>query len=1532
MKQRLNKLLAIVLSAALCLPMTSAECVNAAGAGAVFTDMEQIFVNNYGEERSTVINDSWKFHLGAIAGASGKELNDADWNNVDLPHDFSITQDFTSSGEAESGFLPGGTGWYRKHFTLSEALAGKRIVLNFDGVYSHAAVYVNGTKVGEHHYGYTPFAFDITDYVVCDSSTDNVIAVEAVNNIPSSRWYSGSGIYRDVKLVVTDAVHVAMNGTYVTTPGLKDGDNTVNTAVEIQNDGAVAANVTVRNSIFEKGGKTALETSQETANVPAGGTVTVNTNSVVSGAKLWSVDEPNLYFVRTEILKGSTVLDTYDSEFGFKYYEFVGNEGFKLNGEPVKINGVCMHHDQGALGAAAYRDAIYRQMTIMKEMGVNTIRVTHNPAAEVLVDVCNELGLLVIEEAFDGWAWPKNGNINDFSTHFSQNLEEDNQIIGGKSSMTWAEFAIKAMVKRDRNDASVILWSLGNEIQEGTSDNQSWDWGAIADDLIKWTKEIDTVHPVTSGSNRRSLDGNIAPVNRKVYESGGVPGYNYGDIGSMNSLHEEYPVLLWSETASAINSRGVYTDRSTGTGAIGGHLTSYDESCVGWGKTAHDSMWPTLSNDYIAGECVWTGFDYIGEPTPWNGTGVGIHSQAPNRNIAAPNSSYFGIVETTGFPKDNYYLYRSQWNQDEKTLHLVTAWDADNMKQSGGKTPVWVYTNAAKVELYRGNTLVGTATRKALNQTTTAMGHKRYEYTTQSNNANICTTNSGSGSSALYSVFNVVYEEGTISAKAYDESGKEITSECAGRTSVSTPGEPSRLIVSQDKEEILADGSSLVYISVDVTDENGNLDTAAVNDITFDLQGNGVIMGVDNGDQATIDKYQQASVITSSTSAHIKAYAGKALAIVRSTTRSGGFTVDVSADGLTGGTAEVATKLPEGQTENAITSYRMSKHCYVPVGSASIALPAQASVVRADGREEVLKVAWSSYDVSKLQKAGLFNINGTLGNGADKINIGITVHVYGNIVAARNVATYTASGMMPALPTALMTYAADGTEFEAFPVTWETAGVSGADFAEIGTIKTIKGTVSAPYIGKTFPVTASVRVAKAEKGEITNIAPSASELSQNCSPVSDNLNTVKDGNRNCTAEDQASRWTDWDDARPDKDTNPPAITMKWDTVHEINEIRLYYANNLNGVGKPKNVTIKLSADGINFTEMGYAEPETIPAVAGESTEGAIFRLNESTNPIAVQVVLERDGACVGLTEIEVMSALYTYDVYDSADLDSISIGGIPLAGFSPDKTDYVIDAVISGAVTAASSKNAAITVLPVSNGTVNIYTTSEDGKTSKKYTLKGKVESQGGGEVVKPPVPEPPKEELKVNQTTTVSGAKYKVTDVSKKTVELVSGNVNKSGKLTVDKVMVNNVECTVTSIAANAFKKSSKITSVKIGNGVKSIGKNAFANCTKLTSVIVGSNVITIGKNAFKDCKKLKSVTIGKKVKTIDASSFSGCKLLNKLTFKGTNVKNIKGKAFKGTAKSITVKVPKSLKGKKRTDFKNKLIKAGISKNVKIK
>lgn len=1312
MGQRARKILAVMLSVAMCVPMLPVQHAAAAeGQGVIFTEEQDNFVGNYGAERSSLFNDNWKFYLGKSSGADAVNFNDASWKTVNLPHDFSISQSFTTGGEAESGFLPGGTGWYRKKFTLPASCVGKSIVLNFDGVYSHATVYVNGTKVGENHYGYTSFAFDITDYVTCDAATENVVAVEAVNNVPSSRWYSGSGIYRDVKLIITDPVHVALNGTYVTTPDIADGKGTVNVAVDVQNDGESSANVTVRNTVYEKGGQEALADAQAAVTVAAGEKATVNANPVVASPKLWSLDAPNLYFVRTEILKDGKTVDIYDTEFGFKWYEFVGNVGFKLNGQNVKIQGVCMHHDQGALGSAAYYDAMYRQLTILKDMGVNTIRATHNPYDEDFVDICNELGILVIEEAFDGWAWPKNGNTNDFSAYFNKNLSKDNQILDGNSSMTWAEFALKAMIKRDRNDASIILWSLGNEIQEGTGDSQSWDWGGIADNLIRWAKEVDEAHPLTSGSNRRNTTDSVAPVMRRIVESGGVAGYNYGSDYEHSTLANTYgSVILASETASATNSRGIYMSQNSNSDADGKlHLTSYDTSTVGWGKKASASMWDVMRRDSVAGECVWTGFDYIGEPTPWNGIGTGSVSGRG----AVPNSSYFGIIDTTGFPKDTYYLYRSQWNKKANTLHLVTAWDSDNMMTSGGKTPVWVYSNAAIIKLYCNDTLIGIAERTV---NTTAAGHVYYTYTPTSNNDSICTAVSGSGSSSLYSVFNVAYTSGTISAKAYNENGVEITDTCQGNTSVTTPGTVSKLKVSQDKEEILADGSSLAYISVDVTDAGGHLDTTAANDIVFTLSGAGEIVGVDNGDQATTDKYQQSSVLTSATSAHIKAFAGKALAIVRSTKDAGNITVNVSASGLTGGTANIQTKQVEQGKTDGIASYRMSKHCYVPAGTDSISLPATVTATYADGRTAELPVNWDTYDVSKLNTPGEFIVNGKVSDAKESIDVFITVHVYGEIAGAANYSAVTQPGIVPVLPGTAMTYYADGTAFEAFDVQWNREGISEESFAKAEEIVTVPGTVSA--LGGTYPVTAKIRVVSPVAGDLENIAPSASSLTESCTKPADSLESIVNGVKYSGLNDKGQRWTNWNDRGAGA---APVLTFKWDTAHTVAEVRMYYYHNAGEYGEPESVTFRYSLDGTTYSEIGYASSEKIPNESGKVENGYIYKLTAPINPVAIQIELKQnttatgDNAFVGVTEAEIMATSYTYPANTSALLAGISTGGKAIPGFTSEGKEYTVESLEDISVT--NPENAAVTILPAKENRVVILTTSEDGKTSAVYRL-----------------------------------------------------------------------------------------------------------------------------------------------------------------------------------------------------------------------
>lgn len=1403
-----------MLSVALCVPAIPGAYGYAATSGTTFTQEEEIALSGLGSERSTLFNDGWKFSLSDPSGAESTSFNDGSWDAVTLPHDFSISQNFTTSGEAESGFLPGGTGWYRKSFTVPSGCDGKSVILSFDGVYQNAYVYVNGKQVGENHYGYTSFAFDISKYLVCDGLTDNVIAVKVVNKLPSSRWYSGSGIYRDVKLIVADQIHVSQNGTQITTPDIENGVGTVSAKVKVANSGTSSANITVRNTVYDKKDQKVSESAETTLTVEAGSSAEASTNNVVTNPSLWSLDDPTQYYVRTEILSGGNVIDTYDTAFGFRWYKFTKNTGFSLNGKNVKLNGVCMHHDQGALGSAAYYDAMYRQLSILKDMGVNLIRATHNPYDEDFIDICDELGILVIEEAFDGWELAKNGNSNDFSVYFNKTLTGDNEILDGDTSMTWAEFAIKSMVKRDRNDPSVILWSLGNEIDEGCSGSTA-NYPTIAENLINWIKEVDTQHPATLGSNRKTTSGNIAGAMAKVVASGGIAGYNYA------------------------------------------------------------------------------------------------------------SSSYFGIVETTGFPKDTYYLYRSQWKQDDTTLHLVTAWDSDNMINKNGKTPVWVYSNAAKVELYRNGKKVGTATRKV---NTTAAGHKYYTYTTQSDDSSVCTTGSGTNSTSLYSVFNVAYEKGTISAKAYDESGKEIT-DLTGNASVSTPDAPAKLTVSKDKETITADGSSLSYITVDVTDANGNLDTTATNNIRFTLTGDGEIVGVDNGDQATVSKYQQASVLTGTTSANINAYAGKALVIVRSTNKTGNFTVKAESDSLTGGEATVTTVSASDGSNTSMTSYRMTKHLYAPVGSSDIELPASVTASYADGTTKTCKITWGTYDKAALKTAGSFRIEGSFTDGTETVDVYITAHIYGKIKVAENYSCITKPNTIPELPKTAMTYYADGTAFEAREITWDMNGVTADTFKNIGDIVTINGKVSA--FGETYPITASVRVAEPVVDKHDNVATAALHLTDN-GPYNDTLTAIIDGNRSDNGYSD-SRWSTWG-KRNDSTHGDAVITMDWATAVATNQINLFYfyqpaTDSLSTLPTKVKFEYTLSSgyengeivsnDWKEITPVG--EPEEInDSSLHQWTKGLSYKFAETINPIAIRITFSYTGY-IGLNECEVMSPSTSYYAKTSADLSAIKIGNTELTPGTDNS--FEIEETSFDGLSFTNPENASVTVIPVSNREIKIVSVAEDGKSRRTYSVVLKnvplipeetetpdspkeTETPDTKETetpnTKPETPSTDKPQtpstpaLKKGDTFKVKNIQYKVLNVSKKTVAVVKGTDRKPGK----------------------------VTKVTIPNTVKdAAGKTTFT-------------VTQIQANAFKNYKNLKSVIIGKNVTSIGKNSFYGCQKLKKVTFKGTSVKTIKSKAFKKTASKVTVSVPKSIRNnkKKAAAFQKKLTKSGMSKKLKLK
>ena len=792
----------------------------------------------------------WKFKLGDSSVAHLKAADDSAYTEVDLPYDYSIVQDFSNTNtEIQSGNLPGGIGWYRKWFTMPNAMLGKRVILNFGYVFNNAYVYVNGLLVCENHYGYNAFSVDITDHIVYDLATPNMIAVKTDATIPSSRWYPGAGICGDVTMTIMNTVHVDHYGTKVT-PNASTG--AVSTDIVIRNDNNVSQDAVLNTQILDSNGNAAGPEVSTPINISRNSSKTFTVSNTATSFSLWDIDSPNLYTLRTSILVDNVVVDEYDTDFGYRTFNFSETTGFSLNGRNLKLKGVCLHHDNGALGAAQVYDALYRKLSIMKEMGVNAVRTSHNIPSKELIDICNKLGLLVMNEFFDGWSVAKEGNIHDFSEYFNTLIDEDNNIIGGDITKTWAQLVVEQTVLRDRNDPSVIVWSLGNELFQGISGDAS-SYPTIAAQLRSYITPLDN-RPITVGSNRSGGDWNT------IYNSVDIIGGNYG-INAWKT--HEYPSkpFIATESASAVNSRNVYKysysnvlDNGVRYGADK-QINSYDASNVDWGNTAADSWYYSATIDWWSGEFIWTGFDYIGEPTPWNGSGAG--------SSTTPNSSFFGIVDTAGFEKDTFYLYRALWRDDSTTLHLVPGtWDHDAL---GNKTdvPVSIYSNAAKVELFLNGNKIATATST---ENTTAAGYKYRTWSATSNNTSVCTVSSLTGSNAhdLYPQFSVKYSAGTLSAKAYDSSNVEI-SNTVGTKSVSDVNATKIVsnVWNNGNNHFTADGKSYAYIELTAIDDTGNFDCTYNETITVTTISSSTrvkIIGVDNGNASTVNKYQQAQL------------------------------------------------------------------------------------------------------------------------------------------------------------------------------------------------------------------------------------------------------------------------------------------------------------------------------------------------------------------------------------------------------------------------------------------------------------------------------------------------------------------------------------------------------------------------------------------------------------------------------------------------------------------------------------------------
>lgn len=1258
-------------------------------------------------------NENWKFYLGDASGADGEQFDDSAWKNVDLPHDYSIDQEYTTAGEAESGYKLGGIGWYRKNFKVDESLKGKSVRIDFDGVYMDSTVWINGHRLGNHPYGYSPFSYDITEYLRFGEL--NTIAVKVNHQTPSSRWYSGSGIGRDVDLVVTDPVHVERDGVVVTTPELAADKTNVKTHLKtvLTNKGVEAASVTVAQTVFPRGGtldQQIAHVESVVTTIAAGKSATVEQDALAANPTLWTVDAPTLYTVRTEIKQNGKVVDTYDVDFGYRFFSFDADTGFSLNGQNMKLKGVCMHHDQGALGSVNTRDAIERQVKILKEMGCNSIRATHNPHSRELTEICDEQGMLLVLEMFDGWTAPKNDNRNDYARFFNQEMGKS-ELIGSEATKKWAQFDLEQSMMRDINAPSVIMWSLGNEMTEGTSGIGNFQ--QVQKNLIGWAKAVDATRPVTTGDNKMK-DGKTDLNPAGLAEVDGIVGFNYMDANRYKDVHREHPdwKLYGSETASATNSRGVYTNKNNNSLDSNKLLTSYDKSAVSWGHRASRAWFDTINNDFLAGEYVWTGFDYLGEPTPSNGTNPGAQGSWPS-----PKNSYFGIIDTAGLPKDTYYFYQSQWNDSLNTLHILPAWNRDAVMMSGGnkEVEVVVYTDAPEVELFFTPAAGGSPQslgKKKLTQVTSENGGYTYRVYKGENGQKTPTHED------LYLTWNVPYADGTITAKAFDEAGREISTEkWAGRKSVKTAGSAARLTVSVNREKMEANGSDLAYLTVNVEDANGVIVPTAKNRVTFKVEGSGVLAGLDNGVQADHQSFRDGDRA---------AHAGQLVGIVRAAKNAGSVKVTVSAEGLEPATVEIPVEKVADQPadQRRVEALFYSRYQYVKKG-APVILPKQVEVRYADGTRSQQQVVWSQIGEDQLAKPGTFTVKGTVA-GAEISSI---VTIIDEVAALRNYSTTIPIKGEPVLPASRPAVMPDGTVMNVnFPIAWEQPAPDA--FAQVGAV-TVKG--SASVFGKEMPVTALVRVQKGEVALGANIAPDAMRLTQDIPAepedmTSDTLEAIRNGSTTKDANNGGGRnqscWSNWKWAQEGNRTS--ALTFNYATQQMLGQIKVYFGKDL-GSGRypdPGTITFEVSETGADNSWRRIEARETI-AQNESSTDVKLYTYDfEPVPAVFVRMNIVNSSAtdtgtskpCTMITEVELMKATTSYPVGSEAALESLSVNGKGVPANVIASGSYDTRAVVAE-VAATGKDNAAVTVLPAHDSKVKILLESEDHAATGEFVI-----------------------------------------------------------------------------------------------------------------------------------------------------------------------------------------------------------------------
>ncbi|WP_139923197.1 beta-galactosidase GalB [Hymenobacter sp. DG01] len=792
--------------------------------------------------REYLLTSDWKFAKGEQPAAQQPGFRDAKWQTVSVPHDWAIYGPFSSTNDLQkvrieqnnetqattkagrTGGLPFiGTGWYRRALAVPGFGPGKRAVLLFDGAMSDAHVFVNGQEVAVWPYGYNSFYVDVTGAL--NATGPNTLAVRLQNQPESSRWYPGAGLYRNVHLIVTNDVHIPVWGTYLTTPEINANYAKVKLRTQVEAPVGTTSALRLQTEIRDAQGQMVA-----TLSTPLGATdgQTFEQNLVVPTPRLWSPETPALYTASSKLFAGEELKDEYETRFGIRSFSFEAGKGFSLNGQPRKFKGVCNHHDLGPLGAAINTAALRRQLTLLKNMGCDAIRTAHNMPAPELVELCDEMGFMLMVESFDEWKTPK--VKNGYSQYFDQ----------------WAEKDLVNMVHRDRNHPSVIMWSIGNEVP----DQSTAGGNKIAKRLQDIVHREDPTRPVTMGMDRfdDDLKNNFASVID-------IPGFNYKPH-RYPEAQAKLPqgMILGSETASTVSSRGVYkfpVVQAKEQKYPDNQSSSYDLEACSWSQVPDDEFVAQDELPYTLGEFVWTGFDYLGEPTPYD-------ERWPS------HSSYFGILDLAGLPKDRYYLYRARWNTQQPTLHLLPHWTWSG--REGQATPVFCYTSYPSAELFVNGKSQGRQTK-----TTTGSPQARYRL-----------------------MWNEVkYEPGSIKVVAYDAAGKAVAEE-----EVRTAGQPHHIRLVADRTTLRADGQDLAFVTARVEDAQGNLCPEATTQLQFSVGGAGKFRAVANGDATNLQPFHEP---------RMKAFQGQLVALVQTTTQAGEVQLKVSGKGLKDGAIRLQT-------------------------------------------------------------------------------------------------------------------------------------------------------------------------------------------------------------------------------------------------------------------------------------------------------------------------------------------------------------------------------------------------------------------------------------------------------------------------------------------------------------------------------------------------------------------------------------------------------------------------------------------------